>query len=235
MPSTPHRATALAVALALASSSVAPAFAQSSSISRSEYQACQTQDEAQFRATIQKITLDALRHGTRNIDYNALVKDQWRKHKLEDVVDKRIDLAADEVRRETSWGQLLKSLAYRDKAKELATAVAERVYRSDAMKAALNTMAVGVGHEIGKSIELTTADAALPAQRCLKAFLGRRYGRTIARAVVEDTGAAFKLNPDENAASISGGTVVRSASGGIAGAVILLVRRQLARMARRLG
>lgn len=235
MQSKVHRTTALVAACSLLSSSFAPAFGQSAPITRSEYEACHTQDEATFRTAINKIALTALRNGTSEIDYRALVRDQWRKHRLEEIVDKRVDLATDAVRSQTSWGQLLKSLAYRDKAKELATAVAERVYRSDAMKAALDTMAVGVGQEVGRSIELTTADAAVPAQRCLQAFLGPRYGRTVARAVIDDTGAAFKLDPNENAADISRGSVVRNASGGIAGAVILLVRRQLVRMAQRLG
>lgn len=230
-----RQATAVSAALSLVLTSVAPAFAQKESISRTEYEACQTQDEALFRAAIRQITLKSLQAGTEAIDYDALVKDQWRKHKLEEVVDKRIDLAVAAVRDETSWGQLLKSLAYRDKAKELATAVAERVYRSDAMKGALETMAVGVGEEIGRSIVLTTADAARPAQRCLESYLGPRYGRTVARAVIGDTGAAFKLDPNDNTAAISSGAVIRTASGGIAGAVILLVRRQLTRMAQRLG
>ncbi|MGI9408504.1 MAG: hypothetical protein ACR2OV_00420, partial [Hyphomicrobiaceae bacterium] len=230
-----NKATAIAAAISLIVTTTAPAFSQFKDISRDEYAACQTQDETAFRNAIRSITLQALRGGTQSIDYPALVRDQWRKHKLSEVVDKRVDLAAAEVRSETSWGQLLKSLAYRDKAKELAGAVAERVYRSDAMKAALETMAIGVGKEIGGTIELTTSDAALPAQRCLRAFLGPRYGRTIARAVITDTGSAFKLDPKDNSAAVSGGSVVRTASGGIAGAVILLVRRQLARMAQRLG
>ena len=230
-----RKATALITAASFFLASVAPAFAQAPAISKAEYEACQTQDEAVFRQAIRAITLNALRKGTLTIDYDALVRDQWRKHKLEEVVDKRVDLAVAEVRSETSWGQLLKSLAYRDKARELATAVAERVYRSDAMKAALETMAVGVGQDIGRAIELTTSDAAIPAQRCVQAFLGPRYGQTVAKAVIGDTGRAFQLDPNDNAAAISGTSVVKTASGGIAGAVILLVRRQLTRMAQRIG
>ena len=53
--------------------------------------------------------------------------------------------------------------------------------------------------------------------------------------MITDTGVAFKLDPNDNSATVTGGSVARTASGGIAGAVILLVRRQLARMAQRLG
>jgi hypothetical protein len=230
-----RRTVAAATIASLCLQSAAPVLAQQTLASRSDYEACQTQDEATFRRAIQDITLSALKSGTANIDYGALVRDQWRKHNLEAVIDKRVDLAIDAVRSETSWGQLLKSLAYRDKAKELATAVAERVYRSDALKSALEAMSVGVGQDIGKSIEITTTDAARPAQRCLQAFLGPRYGRTVARAVIQDAGAAFVINPDRSADGVSGGAIATNASGAITGAVILLVRRQLARMAQRLG
>ncbi len=209
--------------------------AQTGPLTRNDYQACRTQDEAEFRKAIRAITIAALQQGTKDLDFAALVRDQWRRLKLEAVVDKRVELATSEVRSETSWGQLLKSLAYRDKAKELASAVAERVYRSDALKAALEEMAVGVGLEVGKSIELTTADAARPAQRCLQAYLGPRYGRTVAKAVNQDAATAFVMTPDAATATASGTAIARNASGAITGAVILLVRRQMARMAQRIG
>ena len=235
-----NRSTRIFISLCVALQSTLAHFAQAETvqkeaISHSDYEACQAQNEAEFRTAIRAITLKALRSGIARLDYKALVRDQWRAHKLENVIDTQVDLAVLQVRNETSWGQLLKSLAYQDKAKELAIAVAERVYRSDATKTALEAMAIDAGREIGKSIELTTTDAKLPAQKCMRAFLGPRYGQTVATAVINDTSAAFTVAPDDAKASTSGVAVAASASGAITGAVILLVRRQLARMAQRLG
>lgn len=233
------RALAATLAMSLASTTVVPAFAQTPSkslpITRSEYEACQTQDEAQFRKAIEAITLAALKQGTGRIDYRAIVRDEWRRQEFNSLIDARVDIAVLAVRKETSWGKLLKSLAYRDKAKELATAVAERVYRSDAIKEGLDKLAHGVGVQIGRSIELTASDAALPAQKCLRAFIGPRYGEAVARSVTQDASAAFKVDAKDNQASISTGAVVREASGGLAGVVVILIRRQMARMAERLG
>ena len=73
---------------------------------------------------------------------------------------------------ETSLWERSRSLFNKEKAKELATSVAERVYRSDAVKAASKTITNGVARNVGGSILLAASDAAEPALECLKAFLG---------------------------------------------------------------
>ncbi|MCB1511764.1 MAG: hypothetical protein KDJ36_12755 [Hyphomicrobiaceae bacterium] len=220
----------------IALSHAAPAFAaQPPAISRAEYEACHTADEAQFRKAVEAITRAALTSGSAKIDYLAIVRDEWRRQDFGRLIDARVDIAVAAVRKESSWGRLLSSLAYREQAIKLATAVAERVYRSDAIKEALDKLALGIGKQIGQSIELTAGDAALPAQKCLRAFLGSRYGDAVARSVTRDTAAAFKIDAKDNRVSVSTGAVIAEASGGLAGAVILLIRRQMARMAQRLG
>lgn len=222
------------VAFALAMAQVAPAFAIEA-LSKSEYEACQARDEPGFRAAIEAISIRALQSGIANVDFRAIVGDEWRHGGLDEIVDKRVDLAVEEVRQETSWANLLESLANQQKAQELATAVAERVYRSDAMKTALETLAVGVGKEVGKQIQFATEDAAEPTLACLKAFVGARYGATVARAVAGNANNGNTFDPNSAAAQVSPGAVLRQSSSGIAGAAILLMRRQIANMARRVG
>ncbi|MDP1639783.1 MAG: hypothetical protein Q8L61_02560, partial [Hyphomicrobium sp.] len=121
---------AYVVVLALAAGQVAPAFAQP--LSKADYEACQARDEAAFKTAIQSISVRALQAGIASVDYRAAVGDQWRRIGMDQVIDDRVDLAVEEIRKETSWANLLQSLADQQKAQELATAVAERVYRSDA-------------------------------------------------------------------------------------------------------
>jgi hypothetical protein len=221
------------VAFAIAAGQVSPSFAQP--LSKADYEACQARDEASFKTAIQAISVRALQAGIANVDYRAAVGDQWRRIGMDKIVDDRVDLAIEEVRQETSWGNLLQSLANQQKAQELATAVAERVYRSDAIKSALEQLAIGVGNEVGKQMEFASQDAAEPALACLKAFVGARYGETASRAVVGDAGKEIALDPSKGAAEMSPGAVLRESSGGIAGAAVLLMRRQLANMAARVG
>jgi len=222
------------VAFALAAAQVTPAFA-AEALTKSEYEACQARDEPAFRSAIKTISIRALKVGIANVDFRAIVGDEWRRGGLDEIVDKRVDLAVEEVRQETSWANLLESLASQQKAQDLATAVAERVYRSDAMKTALETLAIGVGKEIGKQIQFATEDASEPTLACLKAFVGARYGTTVARAVAGDANKGNAFDPDSATAQVSPGAVLRQSGAGIAGAAILLMRRQLANMARRVG
>ena len=75
------------------------------------------------------------------------------------LIARQVDLAVEEVLEEQSWKDLVKSLAYKEKAKELATNVAERVYRSENVIKALDTLSQSVGAAIGKRIEFATLDA----------------------------------------------------------------------------
>lgn len=228
-----RRPIAAVVAFAMTVAQVAPVLGQP--LSKEDYEACQARDESTFRTAIQGISIRALQSGIANVDYRAAVGDEWRRVGMDEIIDKRVDLAVEEVRKETSWANLLQSLASQQKAQDLATAVAERVYRSDQIKEALEQVAIGVGHQIGRQMEFASQDAAEPALACLKAFVGARYGETAARAVVGGAGKDISLDPAKGTAEMSPGAVLRESGSGIAGAAVLLMRRQLANMAARVG
>ena len=228
-------------AAALLVAQVAPSFAQAppphaagSSLTRAEYEACQAQDEQGFRGAIEALTLKGLQAGMANYDYRPVIAEQWRRHNLDDVIDKQVEEAIGQVRDESTWFQLWSSLASRDRAQELATMAAERVYRSDAVKKGLEQLATGVGRELGKRIELAVVDTAGPATRCIEAFLGRRYGSTVAAVVSADAGKEY-VDPAKTAATVGTGQVLAEGSEAVAGTVVLVVRRQLSRMAARIG
>ena len=215
-----------------------PALAQSrdaAAITRTEYEACQTRDEAGFRTAIEAVTTGALKRGLQGLDYRVVVNDEWRKGNFDETLARRVDASIEELRSETSWKDLITSLASKDTAQQLAQSAAERVFRSDDIKRAIEGLAVGVGREIGKRIELATGDTAEPAIQCLQAFLGPRYGTTVAGVVSKDAGREFQIDPTKASATVSAGQVINSSREGIAGAVILIVRRQLANLATRVG
>jgi hypothetical protein len=221
-----------AAALILAQVPIAQA---ASAMTRAEYEACQARDENGFRAAIETLTRRGLESGLANVDYKVLVADEWRRGNIDDIIDREVDRAIGEVREESSWFKLWSTLASREKAQELATTAAERVYRSDPMKKAIEALATGLGKEIGKRIELATIDTAGPATQCMQAFLGRRYGSTVARIVADGAGKEYSIDPAKGGAQVSTGQVLAEGSEGIAGTVVLVVRRQLANMATRIG
>jgi len=228
----PAVACLTAVALVLAQIPTARA---ASAMTRAEYEACQSRDEAGFRAAIEALTRRGLEAGLANVDYKALVADEWRRGNIDELIDREVDRAIGEVREESSWFKLWSSLASREKAQELATTAAERVYRSESMKKAIEGLAAGIGKEVGKRIELATIDTAGPATQCMQAFLGPRYGATVARIVADGAGKEYSIDPGKGVAQVSAGQVLAEGSEGIAGTVVLVVRRQLSNMAARIG
>ncbi|MEO0797668.1 MAG: hypothetical protein AAFY53_00515 [Pseudomonadota bacterium] len=227
---------ALVAAIVVPALSVPTASAEARAVfTDADYRACQAEDLATFQKAIEAITLKAFQGGLKSVDYEGIVRNEWREREVGRVVRARIDLATRDVRKESSLWSLWKSLALRKRSQELATAVAERVYQSDAVNQAISELATGVGEKIGKSVELSTIDASGPAQRCVKAFLGPRYGSTVATSVQRDAREAFKVTDETGKARAGNDQVLLQSAGGLAGAVVILVRRQMARMASRLG
>ncbi len=221
----------LAAISVLAQAVVTPATARP--MTKAEYEACQTRDETAFRGAIESLTQKSLQEGLAKVDYAGLVSDEWRKSGFDDVLDKRVDLAVGEVSNETTLWERSRTLFDKDKAKELAISVAERVYRSDPVKTGLEGIVSGVARQAGGSILLATSDAAEPALECLKTFLGPRYGATVARVVASDAQREFQIDPAKAGAGVSPDAMLKEGSGGLAGAAILAVRRQLANIATR--
>ncbi len=221
-----------AVAVLVAQTPVAPA---ADALTRADYEACQAQDEEGFRRAIEALTQKGLEAGLAKLDYGPLVADAWRREKFDETIDRQVDEAIAQVRDESTWFQLWSSLASRESAQELGTSAAERVYRSDAVKQGIERMAADVAKEIGKRIELAVIDTAGPATQCMQAFLGRRYGATVAGVVGADTGREYAIDPVKGGAQVSTGQVLIEGKEGIAGAVVLVLRRQLSRMAARIG
>jgi hypothetical protein len=204
-------------------------------LTRADYEACQAQDEVGFRRAIDALTLKGLETGLANLDYGQLVGDQWRRERFDETIDAQVDAAIGQVRDESSWFQLWSSLASKERAQELATSAAERVYRSDPIKQGIERIATGVGKEIGKRIELAVIDTAGPAMQCMQTFLDRRYGTTVAAAVSADTGREYSVDPGKGSAQVGTGQVLVEGKEGIAGVVVLVVRRQLSNLAARIG
>ena len=232
---TAHKVVSALVALSLATSHAAPAFAAAPSLTKAEYESCQTRNEASFKSAVEAITQDALTRSLSTFDYPSAVAGAWRASAMDETIDNRVDAAVSEVGNETSWGDKLRSLAYQKNAEEIATRVAERVYRSDQVKAGIETVATSVGKSLGQSLEFASQDAAGPAIACVRAFLGSRYGSAVSGAVSAQAEREFNLDASKGQANVSAGAVLSQSSEGIAGAAILLIRRQLANMASRVG
>lgn len=230
-----RKLVAVVTAIALGLATTAPTFAATTAAIAADPAACRVDDEEAFRAEVDRLTLAALEVGLEDVDYHGLVAEVWHNQAIDSVLDRRIDDAIAQIKEETSWTTIVKSLASQEAARKLAEAVAERTYRSEEMKTAIEALAGGVGEALAGRIELATLDAAVPAVACVRAFLGPRYGTTISLMVADDTGRQFESTAAAGSADISSGDLAVQSKGLIAGTVILIVRRTLANLAKRLG
>ena len=96
--------TVVAIALAPLSGLSASAGNAAASI---DYQACQAGDDQAFKLAIEAVTISALTGGLKGVDYEAAVGAQWQRLDIDNIIDKRVDIAVEEVRNETSFGATL--------------------------------------------------------------------------------------------------------------------------------
>jgi len=96
-------------------------------------------------------------------------------------------------------------------------------------------LAQDVAKEIGKTMEGASTEASAPVLSCLKAFIGPRYGTAIADAVAGDAGRNVSIDPEKGSGDADATAILKQSGGGIAGVTILIVRRQLANLATRIG
>ncbi|MCH9764832.1 MAG: hypothetical protein K0U34_02410, partial [Alphaproteobacteria bacterium] len=78
-------------------------------------------------------------------------------------------------------------------------------------------------------------DATEPALACLKAFVGPRYGSMVSGAVTSDAGAGLEVSSSTAEPGVGAGAVLKNSATGLTGVTLLIVRRQMANMARRIG
>ena len=212
-----------------------PAARAASAMTRAEYEACQARDENGFRAAIEALTRRGLETGLANVDYKVLVADEWRRGNIDDLIDREVDRAIGEVRDEF----------------ELVQAVVDAGLAGEGAGARHHRRRAGLPFRHHEEGDRGTGDGAGqgdrqahrarhdrhggPATQCMQAFLGRRYGTTVARIVADGAGKEYSVDPIKGGAQVSTGQVLAEGSEGIAGTVVLVVRKQLANMAARIG
>lgn len=198
-------------------------------------QNCAVDNEEAFRARLVALTDNAFRNGLGRIDFNLAVDDQWRENRMDALIDRLVDEQTEIVKDETDWDQLLASLVSSEKLQSLAEQLATRVYRSDAFKEATIDLATDAANSVAAEVELATLDAAGPAVRCVRAYLGSRFGSTIARMVADDTRTSFAPDPQAGTADVGVGDLAVSSQEALAGIMVLAARRLFTRITQRIG
>ena len=148
-------------------------------MTRAEYEACQARDESGFRAAIEHA--DA--QGPREPASPTSTTRCWSPTNGGAATSTTSSTARSTARSarcatNSSWFKLWSTLASREKAQELATTAAERVYRSDAMKKAIEGLGDGARQGDRQAHRARHGRHGRPGRRnACRRFLGAATGR----------------------------------------------------------
>ncbi len=237
--------TALATAVALVLGSISPppaAYAQTQPLQGARDPApapspaqCRELNDEDIRAAIGTITEQRLKRELSGLNYAALVQTYWTRTNMDRRIDERVDIAIREVRAGTGWLDRAYSTISREQAEKFAVAVAEKTYDSDSFRAAIADLTTAIGEDIGSRLERAAASASDPAIACMRLALEARYGGAIAQTFEQQSAQTLDAATRTGAAPITTGDLVLESGQSIAGLMLVMTRRMIARMVAQMG
>ena len=199
------------------------------------YQECQTVDADALGAEIETLALDVLQAEGATIDVPAMVARQWQAMGMDTVIAQEVDVAVAALMVEEPYWKRFLSGWSASQAEELTNAVAARAFGSEAMAAALDTLAGGVAEELAQELEAAAAASASTSLLCLQEYVGEQYSATLFALFTEEITADVEA-VDYRAA---GADYTFSAAGihnkALAGAGIIIVSQVVRTVSVKLG
>jgi len=141
------------------------------------FQECDRVGEAELRDELNIIAQQAI--VSEALDLNRIVERQWIALGMDDLIDTEVDQAIERVRREEDYLGRLWSGWSAEKAKELATRVANYAFGAEAFKAAMVELSNAIAADITTELETVSARSASSALICIQEFIGARYSENM--------------------------------------------------------
>ncbi len=211
----------------------APAVAQTAA--PVSVQACRALRDEQLRAEIETISTTIIRAELGQINYAAIVDRYWRETDMDRRVEERVDAAITEVRADTTWLDRAYSTISRERATELATAVAERTYQSGQFQAAMAELINAIGNDIGARMEQAAAQSSGPAVACMQLALESRYGSALAQSFETQSDRTLSAAADAGGTRIETTDLLLEGSQSIAGVLLIMSRRLVNQLVTQMG
>lgn len=140
-------------------------------------QACAQLDKKTLRADLQRLLQKKVADHPFPIE--RIIRDAWTQLNLDQTLHSEIDRAASVLQNETGYWQRLRSSFSKEKAKELAQALAKEVFASKAFEGKLQDVVKQVGGLLEKEIEGFAAVAVEQSILCFQHFAEKRYHTSV--------------------------------------------------------
>lgn len=148
------------------------------------FEECDRLDEALLRDELNLIAQEAL--DTNTIDIERIVREQWTLLGMDAIVDAEVEKAVAQVHEQEDYLSRLWSAWSPDKAKDLASEVANIAFGSEPFKEAVGALSTGVAGEITQELEMASARSASSALMCMQEFIGERYSENMVTIFQEE-------------------------------------------------
>ena len=135
---------------------------------------------------LNRITHAALEEEKDGLDVDKLVEENWLELGLDRVVDKAVDDAIEQVRREEGTLDRVFSGWSEDKAKEFAEKVATYAFGSHEFRGAVDELASAIVEDLTDEIHLMTVRTASSALLCVQEFIGTTFSDVMSLVLEED-------------------------------------------------
>ncbi len=188
---------------------------------------CDVSSEDKFKEQLETIIQNVMRHSLGDLKYNKIIASSWKQHDVDGIINKLVDDGVENIKKSKTTVELLQTLGSTTARESLAKDLAEYVYDSEKFKNGLEKVAVDVGQAVSVRIDAITTQAANPITQCIQKFVGPQYGDTIALYVTQQTRDEIIVDPNLSKSETGITDIVREASGGLTGGLLIVLRRAI--------
>ena len=198
------------------------------------YQECAQIQQESPRDEIERIVLSVLNDENSTLDIKEVVGRKWKELRVDEVIDREVELATTEIyERESYWNRLLSGWSS-DKAEEFANEAINEVFSSDAFSSTINQLSSAIAEDIAAEIESELARAASAALLCMQDYVGGAYSQTLFTAFERSVQQEIELSPLEPQDGVDV-SLIEVHQTGLTGLGIIVVTEIVRRVAAKIG
>jgi hypothetical protein len=202
--------------------------------------ACANLNEEDLRGELNVIAQQIFAADENGIDLEAMVDEAWQELGMDRLIDRQVDAAIAQVRRDEETLDKFLSGWSPDKAEDLTYLVAESVFDSEEFRQAIEKLSIRIAAQIEARIGELAAESVAVNLLCLRQFVDRHYSDAVVTAFANDISQSTAATDLVTANDLENGIMSvidlhKTALGGVGVIIATQITRRIAvRIARRL-
>ncbi len=142
---------------------------------------CRKITKESLRKELLKISREAFQE--RELNFQSLVEDRWQAHRLDEFIDRQVDLAVKKIAKKSSYFQLVKSRFSSAQSKQMAREVARQSFQSKAFQKKIKTLIKDISARMENDINRRAKLSIHRSIECINQFLSSKYKSKIIKNI----------------------------------------------------